>query len=328
MRKSREYSVRHFFNEVNQQLKLSLLTNDKTLNKTITTPYLNRPGLALSGYFERFSDDRIQVLGETEISYLQGLEEDERYERLKEMLVYDLPGIIITKGLSAPKELVFLADQYDIPVFSSHMSTNRFYNDLMKHLDNKFAEQITIHGVLVEVFGIGMLITGSAGIGKSECALDLVDRGHRLISDDSVTLRVLDGHIIGQPRNENLYFMEIRGIGLVNIEKMYGIHGVRKTKEVDIQVELMKWDGTESYQRLGLQDEKTDIMGVKIPIIYLPVTPGKNLSVIMELIAMNHSLRSFGYNAADELTQKLNKSIREKSEKNYRMENAVDNKES
>ncbi|MCF7920127.1 MAG: HPr(Ser) kinase/phosphatase [Candidatus Cloacimonetes bacterium] len=326
MKKSREYSIRHFYNEVKQQLKLTLLTNEKTMNKSITTPYLNRPGLALSGYFERFSDERIQVLGETEISYLQSLEEDARFERLKELMVYDLPCIIITKGLSAPRELIFLADQYDIPVFSSHLSTNRFYNDLMKHLDSKFAEQITIHGVLVEVFGIGMLITGSAGIGKSECALDLVDRGHRLISDDAVTLRVLDGHIIGQPRTENLYFMEIRGIGLVNIEKMYGIHGVRKTKEVNIQVELMKWEGTESYQRLGLQDEMTDIMGVKIPIIYLPVTPGKNLSVIMELIAMNHSLRSFGYNAADELTQKLNRSIKERSELNYRMENDIDNK--
>lgn len=327
MKKAREYPIRQFFGESKHQLKLSLLTNKITLNKKITTPYLNRPGLALSGYFERFSEDRIQILGETEISYLQGLEENERFNRLKELLVYDLPCIIITKGLSAPRELIFLADQYEIPVFSSHMSTNRFYNDLMKLLDNKFAEQITIHGVLVEVFGIGMLITGSAGIGKSECALDLVDRGHRLISDDSVTLRVLDGHIIGQPRNANLYFMEIRGIGLVNIEKMYGIHGVRKNKEVDIQVELMKWEGTESYQRLGLQDEKTDILGVKIPIIYLPVTPGNNLSVIMELIAMNHSLRSFGYNAATELTTKINQVIKEKSEISYQLEKDIDNKE-
>jgi HPr kinase/phosphorylase len=196
----------------------------------------------------------------------------------------------------------------------------------MKHLDTTFAEQIAIHGVLVEVFGIGMLITGSSGIGKSECALDLVDRGHRMICDDLVTLRCLDGKLIGQPRFENLYTMEIRGIGLVDIEKMYGIHGVRKNKEVDIQVELMKWDDMESYQRLGLQEEYIEMLGVKLPIIYLPVTSGKNLSVIMEVIAMNHSLRTFGFNAAEEYTRKLNKSIMQASQANMVLENSIDNK--
>ncbi len=327
MKTKRKYPVKQFYIEKQQDLKLSLLTHEKTLNKSIKTPFLNRPGLALAGYYDRFSSDRIQIMGETEISYLQSLEENDLFERLKELVVYDLPCIVITKGLSAPRALIFLAEEYQIPVFVSHLSTNRFYNDLMKHLDTTFAEQISIHGVLVEVFGVGMLITGSSGIGKSECALDLVDRGHRMICDDFVTLRCLDGRLVGQPRYENFYTMEIRGIGLVDIEKMYGIHGVRKTKEVDIQVELMKWDDMESYQRLGLKDEKTEMMGVKFPIIYLPVTSGKNLSVIMEVIAMNHSLKTFGYNAAEEYTRKLNRTIMQTSQANKEMEQSIDSKE-
>jgi HPr kinase/phosphorylase len=327
MKNIKEYPVKQFYLEKQNDLKLSLQTNEKTLNKSIKSPFLNRPGLALTGYFDRFAPDRIQILGDSEISYMQSLEEKQLFERLKELLVFDLPCIIITKGLSAPRPLKFLADEYQIPVFVSHLSTNRFYNELSKHLDNTFAEQISIHGVLVEVFGVGMLITGSSGIGKSECALDLVDRGHRMICDDLVSLRRLDGKLTGQPRFENMYTMEVRGIGLVDIEKMYGIHGVRKRKEVDIQVELMKWDDMESYQRLGLQDETTEIMGVKLPIIYLPVTSGKNLSVIMEVIAMNYSLRSFGYNAAEEYTRKINRSIMQASQANKEMEQNIDNQE-
>ncbi|MDP8209594.1 MAG: HPr(Ser) kinase/phosphatase [Candidatus Stygibacter australis] len=326
MKQRIEYPLKKFYNDKKQDFKLSLLTHEKTLSKSIKTPFLNRPGLALTGYYDRFSADRVQILGETEISYLQSLEENELFARLREMLVYDIPCIVVTKGLSAPRALTFLADEYQIPVFITHLSTNRFYNDMLKHLDKTFAEQISIHGVLVEVFGVGMLISGASGIGKSECALDLVDRGHRMVCDDLVTLRSLDGRLVGMPRFENLYTMEIRGIGLVDIEKMYGIHGVRKTKEVDIQVELMKWDDMESYQRLGLQDEMTEIMGIKLPIIYLPVTSGKNLSVIMEVIAMNHSLRSFGYNAAEEYTRKLNKSIMQASQANKELENNIGSK--
>lgn len=326
MKKNREYPVKELFLKMKQEFKLNLLTHEKTLSKSITTPFINRPGLALSGYFERFSSDRVQILGETEISYLQSLEEKVLFDRLRELLTYNIPCIVITKGLSAPRALKYLADEFNIPVLISHLSTNRFYNMLMKHLDTYFAEQIAIHGVMVEVFGIGMLITGSSGIGKSECALDLVDRGHRMICDDLVTLRCLDGKLIAKPRFENLYTMEIRGIGLVDIEKMYGIHGVRKDKEIDIQVELMKWDDMESYQRLGLQDEKVEMLGIKIPIIYLPVTSGKNLSVIMEVIAMNHSLRSFGYNAAEEYTRKLNKSIMQASKVNKELEKSIDSK--
>lgn len=309
----KKIKLKEFLNTRKDDYSLALLTKPHTLENLITSKYVNRPGLALSGYFERFSYDRIQLLGETEVSYLQSLHSEQLYDRLKELMIYDIPCFIVTKGLSVPEQMIYLADEMNVAIFSSKMLTDKLFHALRKYLDDEFAASKTIHGTLVDVFGQGLLLTGSSGIGKSECALDLVERGHRLITDDVVKIILRDGYLYGTSTNDYGHFMEIRGVGLVDIEKMFGIQAIRIQKRIDSQIELMPWKDNMDYERIGLTDNKVDILGVKIPIIYLPVSPGKNVSVIMEVIAMNHILKMFGYDAAQEYTRRLQEELKRKS---------------
>ncbi len=307
--------VKRFFEEKKEDFSLALITDPKAMNKEIANQYLNRPGLAFAGYLERFAHSRIQILGETEISFLQSRKSEDIYNIIKEVFMYDIPCIIITKGLSAPEQMVFLANEMNIPIFISRLSTDRLFHSLRKYLGDHFAPSKTIHGTLVDVFGVGILLTGKSGIGKSECALDLVERGRRLVTDDVVKMIMRDDELMGTGTNNFGHFMEVRGIGLIDVAKMFGIQAVRPTKRIDVQIELMPWQDNMDYERIGLSDNFVNILDVKIPIIYLPVSPGKNVSVIIEVVAMNHMLKLYGYDAASEYTSKLQQEIKRKSGK-------------
>ncbi|HHE38202.1 MAG TPA: HPr(Ser) kinase/phosphatase [Candidatus Cloacimonetes bacterium] len=320
----KEISVKKFFRNKEKDFSLSVITNPKTLENKITGPYLNKPGLAFAGYLERFSYKRIQILGETEISYLQSLKDEEIYDRVKDVLVYEIPCFIITKGLSVPEQVIFLADEMNVAILSSRLSTDKLFNALRKYLGVVFAPSKTIHGTLIDVFGVGIMLTGKSGIGKSECALDLVERGHRLITDDVVKITYKDDVLMGTSTNDYGHFMEIRGVGLIDVEKMFGIQAVRIQKRIEVQVELMPWRDNMDYERIGLSNNFTDILEVKIPVIYLPVSPGKNVSVIIEVVAMNHISKTFGYDAAKVYTKRLQDDLKRKAQINNKL---IDDKE-
>ncbi len=309
----KKLSVKELYELKKKDLSLSLITHPNTMQGYITTSFLNRPGLALTGYFERFDYNRIQIFGETEISYLQSLKEEDLYNNIKETLVYDIPAIIITKGLSVPKQIEFLANEMKIPIFTSRLSTDKLFNSLRIFLQTIFAETKTIHGTLVDVFGVGILLTGKSGIGKSECALELVERGQRIITDDVVKLTSKDDILVGSSSNNYGHFMEVRGIGLIDVAKMFGIQAVRIKKRIDVQIELMPWKDNMDYERIGLSNNFVDVLGTKIPIIYLPISPGKNIAVIIEVVAMNHISKLFGYDAAKEYTNKLQEELKRKA---------------
>lgn len=309
----KDLSVKDFFETVKRDFALSLLTDPKTLENMITSPQINRPGLALSGYLERFASDRIQVLGETEISYLQTLKEDTLYEQMKEVFTYNIPCIIVTKGLSLPSIIEYQANEMNIAVFSSRLSTIKLYHSLTRFLQDYFAPEKTLHATLVDVYGLGVLLTGKSGIGKSECALDLIQRGHRLVCDDTTTLRAMDDGLLGHPTKNFGHFMEIRGVGLINIERMFGIQRVRDQKHIDLQIELMPWQDNMDFERIGLTSNFVEHLGVNLPIIYLPVSPGKNVSVIVEVAAMNNILKSGGYDAAEDYNKKLHDELKRKT---------------
>jgi HPr kinase/phosphorylase len=313
----RDLTVREFFEQHKKDLALSLLSNPKTLTNRIAEPLPNRPGLALAGYLERFSYKRVQILGETEISFLQTLSDDVLYERIKRMFEFAIPCIVVTKGLTVPHPMEYLANEMNIALLSSRMSTERLYNSLSKFLQDFFAPSKTIHATFIDVFGVGVLITGASGIGKRECALDLVARGHRLVADDLVQIVMQNDFLVGSTTRQEGYFMEIRGVGLVDIERMFGIQAVRRTKKIDLQVELMPWRDNMDYERIGLKNNFVNIHGVNIPVIYLPISPGKNVAVIVEVIAMNHILKTFGYDAAEVFTRKLQEEIKRKTMNNF-----------
>ena len=309
----KEITVREFFDAKKKDLALSLVTEPETLAKKVNSPHVNRPGLALAGYLEVFSAERIQVFGETEVRYLQSLKEDDLVARVRDMFKTDIPCIIITKGLTLPPVIEYLANDLNIAMLSSRLSTINLIQHLSRYLQDLFALEKTIHATLVDVFGLGIMLTGKSGIGKSECALDLVHRGHSLVGDDLITLRYLDDQLYGRPGREFGHFMEIRGVGFVNVERMFGIERTCRQKSIDLQIELMPWQENMDYERIGLANSYAEHLGVKIPIIYLPVSPGKNVSVIVEVAAMNMILKGVGYDAAEDFNRKVHDEIRKKT---------------
>jgi HPr kinase/phosphorylase len=309
----KEITVREFFDAKKKDLALSLVTEPETLSKRVNSPHVNRPGLALAGYLEVFAAERIQVFGETEVRYLQSLKEEDLVARIRDMFKTDIPCIIITKGLTLPPVVEYMANDLNIALLSSRLSTINLIQHLSRYMQDIFALEKTIHATLVDVFGLGILLTGKSGIGKSECALDLVHRGHSLVGDDLIKLRYLDDQLFGRPGREFGHFMEIRGVGFVNVERMFGIERTRRQKTIDLQIELMPWQENMDYERIGLTNSYAEHLGVKIPIIYLPVSPGKNVSVIVEVAAMNMILKGVGYDAAEDFNRKVHEEIRKKT---------------
>lgn len=303
-------TVEKMFRERKEIFELTLLTNENGLKKRILNSEIHRPGLALAGFTERFAHKRTQVLGETEMSFISGRNREERRRVIENIFKFELPCIIITKGINSPPELLEVADEKGVPVFSTRLSTTEFINRLSVYLDNLFAPHTTIHGTLVDVYGVGLIYTGKSGVGKSECALDLVERGHRLVADDMVkVIRKASEVLVGTGSELLGHHMEVRGIGIIDIEKLFGIRAIRMQKRIEVQVNLVYWDDQLEFERLGIEDKFTTILGVEIPVIVLPVSPGKNITVISEVIAMNHMLKVYGQDSAKEFSKRLSEEI-------------------
>jgi HPr kinase/phosphorylase len=294
-------------------LELNLLNSEEGLKKKILNNEIHRPGLALSGYTDRFAHERTQVIGETEISFLQSLDQTKRKELLEKVFRFDIPCIIISKNIYPPSELLEIADRTKTPVFQSRLSTTELTNRLSLYLDNIFAPHTTMHGTLVDVYGVGLLYTGKSGIGKSECALDLVERGHRLVADDVVQIIRKTPEVIVGTGSELLgHHMEIRGVGIIDLERLFGIRAVRIQKRIEVEVRLVLWRDDLEYERLGIENKFTRILGVEIPVVTIPISPGKNITVISEVIAMNHMLKVYGQDPAKEFSKKLSEEISRK----------------
>ena len=295
-------------------LNLTVLSPSTKTEWDIRSTDLNHPGMQFCGFYEYFAFERPQVIGKVEMTYLENLEPDVRRARLQKYFSYDLPCVIICRGMKAPQELLEEAAARDVAVYQTEMVTTRFTFTAINYLNRSLAPRVTRHGVLVDVYGIGVLITGESGVGKSEAALELVKRGHQLVADDVVDIcRVSDTRLIGECPEMVRHFMEIRGIGIIDIRAMYGIGAVLSSKSIDLVMHMEKWVEGKEYDRLGLSEEYTTILGVKVPHQIMPVRPGRNLAIIIEVAARNLSLKRTGYSAAHELDRRLNEMIMKRS---------------
>lgn len=291
-------------------LNLEQLNQTQRQEMDIQVTDINRPGMQLCGFYEYFAHERPQMLGKVEMTYLESLEPEKRRQVLETYLSYDMPCIIISWGMNPPEELLELAVKRDIPVFQSKLKTTKVSLQLIMYLNRVLAPHVTRHGVLVDVYGVGILLTGESGVGKSEAALELVKRGHQLAADDVVDIcRVSDDRLVGESPEMIRHFMEIRGIGIIDIRAMYGVSSVILSKSIDMVIHMEKWDSTKEYDRFGLTEESTSILGVKVPYQVMPVKPGRNLAIIIEVAARNLSLKRMGYSAASELDRRLNQLI-------------------
>lgn len=294
-------------------MKLSFSAGRAGLNREILSKDIHRPGLALAGFLELFTYQRVQICGNTEMLYLQKISSSQRTVTLKRMFDFRIPCVIVTSDNEIPCEMTEAAEEKGIPLFRTPFATTKVTQILGDYLDEIFAPRAYIHGSLVDVYGIGILITGRSGIGKSEVALDLVARGHRLVADDVVTvMRHMGGIIIGRGNDTLRYNMEIRGVGVIDISSIFGIRGIRRQKRVEVQVELTDWDNSGKYERLGLDDLTIEMLGESVPLVRLPIYPGKNISVIVETIALNQLLKLFGVYSARHLTERLTKTMNKK----------------
>lgn len=293
-------------------------------NKLVTEADLHRPGLALAGYVDLFTYQRIQVIGNTECNFLRNLSENERSESFKKLISFDLPVIFLTSGNTLDKSLYKKADERKIPIYRTKMETTKFMYLLRDFLEDYFALQTMLHGTMVDVYGIGILISGKSGLGKSEVALDLVERGHRLVSDDVVMLTKKSNVLLASATEMNKHFMEIRGLGIIDVMSMFGIRSIRYQKRLEVILELSLWEDTENLNRTGLDHDTVDILGTTIPLIHLPITPGKNITVIAEVIAMNYLLKHYGYDAAKAFQKKIKKHISDKKKRSEMPRRAVE----
>jgi HPr kinase/phosphorylase len=292
-------------------LNLRCLGGRRGLTREINIPDLNRPMGAIMGFYEDFAYQRIQLFGRGEVSYLRRLEEKEETETIREMFSHPIPCCIFTHNLSPHRDFFEIAEAAQCPVLQTDLGTADFSTRLMRILSEIFAPRQSIHGVLVEVFGIGILILGDSGVGKSEAALELIYRGHRLVADDVVDIHCVNGNILmGAGANKIIgHHMEIRGLGIINITHMFGVKAIRDRKEIQLVVKLEEWDSTKSYDRLGTEDQTMEFLGVSVPRLTIPVKPGRNIPIIIETAAMNERLKSMGYNAAREFNKNILKWI-------------------
>ena len=266
---------------------------------------VNRPGLQLAGYLEDFPYKRLQVIGSVEYTYLTGLDSKLQYERFRGILSYSIPAVIFSYNVDINQDILDLADYYDKTVLRSPAKTTKLISDISDELEYQLAPRSNVHGELLEVFGIGVLIMGKSSVGKSETALDLVNRGHRLVADDMVDIMAIDNKVIGESPDNIRHYMEIRGLGIVNVRRLYGTGSVKESSQVDLVIELEQWKEDYEYDRLGLDDHYIELLDVKLPHIVVPVRAGRNLAMIVEVAAMNQREKNFGYNAARVMTNKI-----------------------
>ena len=292
-------------------MDLKVFTDNIDLKKRkIHSADINRPALQLAGFFDHFESTRVQVVGNVEYFYTQQLEETVKLERFRELLSYDIPCIIYSRSLVPHESFIKMAEERGIPVLGTNRSTSEFTAELIYELGEQLAPCITIHGVLVDIYGEGVLITGESGIGKSEAALELIRRGHRLVSDDVVEISKINEHtLIGTAPEITRHFIEIRGIGIVDIKTLYGVECVKEKQQIDLVIKLSDWKKEAEYDRMGLEEEYIEYLGNKVVCHSLPIRPGRNLAVILESAAVNHRQKKMGYNAAQELYRRVQANI-------------------
>ncbi|MBL7995440.1 HPr kinase/phosphorylase [bacterium] len=317
--------VSKLFEDLREKLHFDFLVTDGLETRYLTQRDLHRPGLALAGFVELFTHDKIQILGNTENYYLLSLSESELKHSLEKVFRFDMPCIIITNGNKVIPYVLEFCKQKSIPLAITNVSSTDAIHLITGYLDEIFAPEISVHGSMVDVYGIGMMFTGKSGIGKSEIALDLVERGHRMVADDTVKIRRISENILMARGHNNLrHFIEIRGVGILDIREMFGIRAVRVQKRLEVQVDLQLWDGKEEYERLGLDEQTGKVLDVSIPTIKLPIYPGKNITVIAEAIALNLLLKIYGYDAAKEFSDKLMQEIQNKNTKKKNLQNYLE----
>lgn len=296
--------------DVMEKFNLTLVSGEEGIGRYIVTSDISRPGLEMAGYFTHYPANRVQLIGKTELSFYDMLPKEVKEERMQKLCSQDTPAIIISRGLDAPKELMAASNENNVPVFTTPMKTTSFSSRLTNFLESKLAPSIAMHGVLVDVYGIGVLLCGKSGVGKSETALELIKKGHRLVADDCVEIRQeQDNVLIGSPPPLLEHLLEIRGIGIIDIMTLFGASAVRPYKRITLVIELENWDPNKTYDRLGLDEEKMRIIDTDITKLTVPVQPGRNVSVIIEVAAMNHRLKRLGVNAAEEFARRLDATI-------------------
>jgi HPr kinase/phosphorylase len=306
-------------------LNLTLMAGRKGLRKRITHPQVQKMGLAMTGFTRFIHPERLQVLGNTEAAYFQTLVPELQEKVIRQICSLDLPCLVITNNLDIPEVLLREADEKEIPLFLTSLNSTDFIERVTKYLEEKLALTQSLHGVLIDVFGVGVLILGKSGIGKSECALDLILRGHRLVADDMVYIQKQSPSVlIGCGFEVIQHHMEVRGLGIINIRSLFGVEAIRERKKVELVLELVEWDTHQEYDRLGFEEEKYEILGVELPMLRIPVTPARNLTTIIEVAARNHLLKVMGFDSALEFEKKLLRRMEEKGENKFEVEGEVE----
>src|SRR5262245_58732530 len=303
------------FEDQRQELALEILTESLASKVDVTVSDIHRPGMALMGFVENFLPERLQILGQTESIYLSQLSEQDCRRSIDRLFQFEIPGVMVAKSLDVPAYFLQRANECQVPVLRTPMSTTPFIHQLTSYLDAMFSPQTNLHGSLVDVYGVGLLFTGRSAIGKSETALDLVERGHRLVADDVVTITRRHGDIlIGTGHHLLRPLMEIRGLGIIDVQSIFGIRSIRLQKRVEVEVNLRVWSDDDDYERVGLDQKMTNILGVEVPLVQVPITPGKNITVIAEVIALHYLVRVYGgYSPAEKLNQHMLEVMKRKS---------------
>jgi len=305
-------SIRELLAEKEAGLDLELLAGKDGLDRVVTVPRIQKPGLALAGYTTNLHPDRIQILGSTELSYIANLPPSVARENLQSLCRLDICCFIITKGQAPPKMLIEEVELRQIPLLRCQHQSSVFISLITKFLEERLLPATTVHGVLVDVLGVGVLLMGKSGVGKSECALDLILRGHRLVADDVVKVRLkLPAVLFGKGMDLLHHHMEISGLGILNIKHLFGVASIRERKKIDLVVELVEWDSEREYDRLGIDDRSYELLGVNLPITQIPVRPGRNITTIVEVAARNQLLKEMGYHSAKEFQDLLEKRMAE-----------------
>lgn len=300
--------------KVVEKMNLKNLTpNVEYEDKKIEIPDINRPALQLTGYFEHFDSDRVQLIGYVEYTFLETMDEEHKKEIYKKLLSYQIPCIVFSRSMKPEQMFLDMAEEAGIPIFNTEKKTAQFTAEIIRWLNVQLAPCISIHGVLVDVYGVGVLIMGESGIGKSEAALELIKRGHRLVSDDVVEIcKVSDETLVGTAPDITRHFIELRGIGIVDVKTLYGVQSVRETQNIDLVITLEDWDKEKKYDRLGMEEEYTEFLGNKVVCHQLPIRPGRNLAIIVETAAINYRQKKMGYNAAQELYKRVQQNLAKK----------------
>jgi len=318
-------SVQKLEQDREHHLELTLMAGRNGLKKKITHSQVQKMGLALTGFIQFINPERLQIIGNTEMAYFKTLTSAMQEKVIHQICSLPLSCLVITRGLEIPELLLREADEKEIPVFRTNLRSFDFIERVTKFLEEKLSSTSSLHGVLLEVYGVGLLILGKSGIGKSECALDLILRGHRLVADDMVHIQKRSpSSVIGSGFEVIQHHMEIRGLGIINIRSLFGVEAIREKKKIELVLELMEWDTHREYDRLGFEEEKFSILDVELPLLRIPVTPARNLTTIIEVAVRNHLLKVMGYDSALEFEKKLLRKMEERGGKKFEVEGEVE----